>query len=229
MGEYQVSLQKAYSTVCGSRWEWQVIGSSWVLVPGLHPAEPAQVPMHSVTQCSKKRDELWWHAVVTLQTQIMSSIDSCCQFLLRNRSANEAEESQWLWGIQLSRPTGPQWLAVEHSTKSLKLALEAIQLCLCRAASEWGSWEQPKIPKSRSWRSWAGCMHPGHTIHHSYQKPTAESKLPAHSGSHKLITLVSDMLPLSGDLNKTLITPKHVRKYTTNMVHERRINCSWSW
>lgn len=39
--------------------EWQVIGSSWVLVPGLHPAEPAQVPLHNVTQCSMKRDELW--------------------------------------------------------------------------------------------------------------------------------------------------------------------------
>lgn len=73
---------------------------------------------------------------------------------------------------------------LEHSTKSLELALEAIQLCLCRAASEWGSWEQPKIPKSTSWRSQAGCVHPGHTIHHSYQRPTAESKLPARSCSH---------------------------------------------
>lgn len=61
---------------------------------------------------------------------------------------------------------------VEHSPKSLELALEAIQLCLCRAASEWSSspsyqkWvlkepsgmcaprthNPPFLPKAHSWK-----------------------------------------------------------------------------
>lgn len=189
MGSHQVSLQRAYSTVRGARWEWQVVGSCWVLVSGLHLAKPAHVSLHNVTQCSMKRDELWWHAIVTLQTQVNSGIDSCCQFLLRNRSASEAEESQQLWGIQLSRPIGPWCLALGTwssgaQPKSLELVLEAIKLCLRRAASEWGAREQPELPEGGPWRSQAGCVHPGHTIRHSYQKLTVESKLPAHSCSH---------------------------------------------
>lgn len=155
------------------------VASSWA-----RTSYSAQCP-----QCSMKSDELWWQAIVTLQTQIKSSIDSCCQFLLRNRSASEAEESQWLWGIQLSRLTGPWCLALGTQSSGAQCqepgispggnTAVSVQSCIwvrllrtARATQRW------------SWRSQAGCVHPGHTIHHSYQKPTAEGKLPALSCSH---------------------------------------------